>query len=154
MGSFTQLSYHVVFATKYRKPTIQPTLQERLYEYIGGTIRAKKGCQIEIGGVADHVHILARLSPTLAVADVVRDIKANSSKWMTELPESTPSFEWQKGYGAFTVSYSQIEAVREYIRNQDVHHKTKSFQDEYIEFLTRHGIEFGLEHLFEDEHHG
>ncbi len=82
MGSFTQLSYHVVFATKYRHPTITDQIKERLYEYIGGTIRARKGNLVEIGAVKDHVHILARLSPAIAVADIVRDIKANSSKWM------------------------------------------------------------------------
>ena len=154
MGSFTQLTYHVVFATKYRRPLITDAIQERLYEYIGGTIRAKKGHLIEIGCVKDHVHILARLSPALAVADVVRDIKANSSKWMNEQPATPQTFEWQKGYGAFTVSYSQIPVVEEYIRNQLEHHRTRSFQEEYIEFLKRHGIEFRLEHLFEDEHHG
>jgi REP element-mobilizing transposase RayT len=154
MGSFTQLTYHVVFATKYRRPSITDAMQERLYEYIGGTIHAKKGHLIEINGVEDHVHILARLSPTLAVADVVRDIKASSSKWMSEQPEPTQTSEWQKGYGAFTVSHSQIPTVEEYIRNQEEHHRTRSFQEEYIEFLERHGIEFRLEYLFEDEHIG
>ncbi len=102
----------------------------------------------------DHVHILASLSASIAVAEVVRDIKANSSKWMHEQPETTQTFEWQKGYGAFTVSYSQIAVVEQYIRNQEVHHRTRSFQEEYIEFLNRHGIEFRSEYLFEDEHHG
>ena len=154
MGSFTQLTYHIVFATKYRRPTINDAIQERLYEYIGSTLRAKKGHLIEIGGTADHVHILARLSPSLAVADVVRDVKANSSKWMTDQIEVTSRFEWQKGYGAFTVSYSRTQSVQEYIRNQEEHHRTKTFQEEYIEFLKRHKIEFRLEYLFEDEHHG
>jgi REP element-mobilizing transposase RayT len=154
MGSFTRLTYHVVFATKYRRPTIDNLIRERLYEYIGGTLRAKKGQLIEIGGTADHVHILARLSPSLAVANVVRDVKANSSKWMHEHPDVVSSFEWQKGYGAFTVSYSRIESVRLYIRNQEEHHRTKTFQEEYVEFLKRHDIEFRLEYLFEDEHHG
>jgi putative transposase len=148
------LTYHVVFSTKYRHPTITDAIQERLYEYIGGTIRAKKGHLIEIGGVADHVHIMVRLSPALAVADVVRDIKANSSKWMNDQPETSQAFEWQKGYGAFTVSYSQTPSVEKYIQNQPEHHRTRSFQEEYIEFLKRHGIEFRLEYLFEDEHHG
>ena len=154
MGSFTQLTYHIVFATKYRRPTINDNIKERLYEYIGGTLRAKKGHLIEIGGVADHVHILARLSPSLAVADVVRDVKANSSRWMNDQSEVTMPFEWQKGYGAFTVSYSNIPSVQEYIQNQEERHRTKSFQEEYIEFLKRHNIEFRLEYLFEDEHHG
>jgi putative transposase len=154
MGSFTQLTYHVVFATKYRKPSITDDIQEQLYQYIGGTLRAKKGHLIEIGGVGDHVHVLARLSPSLAVSDVVRDVKANSSKWLNEQPEITQAFEWQKGYGAFTVSYSQIETVQNYIRNQREHHRAKTFQQEYIEFLNRHHIAFQLEYLFEDEHHG
>ena len=154
MGSFTQLTYHVVFATKYRKPAIASTIQERLHEYMGGTLRAKKGSLIEIGGVADHVHLLTHLPPTLAVSDVIRDLKANSAKWMNELEETPALFEWQKGYGAFTVSYSQIEVVRAYIRNQEEHHRVKSFQEEYEEFLQRHGIEFRREYLFEDEHHG
>ncbi len=154
MGSYTHLPYHIVFATKYRRPSIHDIIQERLYEYLGGTLRAKKGHLIEVGGVADHVHILARLSPSLAVADVVRDVKANSSRWMNEQPDVMPSFEWQKGYGAFTVSYSRIESVQDYIRNQRELHRVTTFQEEYIDFLVRHHIEFRLEYLFEDEHHG
>ena len=154
MGSFTQLTYHIVYATKFRHPSFVTELQERLYEYIGGTIRAKKGCLMEIGGIADHVHILAQLSATLPVADVVRDIKANSSRWMNEQSENKRPYEWQKGYGAFTVSYSQIEKVRAYIQNQEQHHRKQSFEDEYMAFLKRHGIEFRREYLFEDEHHG
>ncbi len=154
MGSFTQLNYHIVFGTKYRRNTIEKTFKKQLYEYIGGTIRAKNGHSIEIGGVADHVHILARLSPSLAIADVVRDIKANSSRWMNERSENRLPFEWQKGYGAFTVSFSNIESVQRYVQTQEEHHRTKSFQEEYIEFLNRHEIEFRLEYLFEDEHHG
>ena len=153
MGSFTRLTYHIVFATKYRKPSIKENLQERLYEYIGGTLRARKGHLIEIGGVGDHVHILAGLSPSLAVSDLVRDVKASSSKWMRE-EGHVDKCEWQKGYGAFTVSYDRIEAIRNYIRNQKEHHRTRTFQEEYIDFLKRHGLEFRLEYLFEDEHNG
>lgn len=154
MGSFTQLTYHIVYATKYRRATITKDVRERLYEYMGGIIRAKKGHLLEIGGVADHVHILAQLSASLAVADVVRDIKANSSRWLNELPERRQVFEWQKGYGAFTVSYVRIPKVRGYIQKQEEHHKTVTFHDEYVDFLKRHGIEFRPEYLFEDEHQG
>ena len=153
MGSYACLTYHIVFATKYRKPTIKDDIQERLYEYIGGILRSNKGHMIEIGGVEDHVHILAGLSPAIAVSDVIRDVKANSSKWMSEELQ-TPNFLWQKGFGAFTVSYDRIEAARNYIRNQKEHHRSKTFQEEYIEFLERHNIEFRLEYLFEDEHAG
>ncbi|MEM7010540.1 MAG: IS200/IS605 family transposase [Verrucomicrobiota bacterium] len=153
MGSFTRLTYHIVFATKYRKPTIREEIQGRLNEYMGGTLRGKKGHLIEIGGVEDHVHLLAGLSPVLAVSDVIRALKANSSKWITE-NRLVDGFEWQKGYGAFSVSYDRVEPIRKYIRNQKEHHKTRTFQEEYIGFLQRHGIEFELEYLFEDEHNG
>jgi len=153
MGSFTRLTYHIVFATKYRQRTIGAEFQKRLYGYIGGTLRGKKGHLIEIGGVDDHVHLLAGMSPSLAVSEVIRDVKANSSKWMKE-ELRVAGFEWQKGYGAFTVSYDRIEAIRKYIQNQEEHHRTRSFQEEYIDFLQRHGVEFELEHLFEDEHNG
>lgn len=151
MGSFTYLTYHIVFATKYRKPAIKDEIKERVYEYMGGILRSNKGHMIEIGGVEDHVHLLAGMSPSLAVSDVIRDIKASSSKWLTEDLEVS-HFKWQKGFGAFTVSYDRIETARKYIRNQKEHHKTKTFQEEYIDFLERHNIEYRLEYLFEDEH--
>lgn len=153
MGSFTRLTYHIVFATKYRRRSIRKDLRERLYEYIGGTIRGKKGQLIEIGGVEDHIHILAGLSATIAVSEVVRDVKASSSKWMTDEGRQT-DFEWQKGYGGFTVSYDRVDSICKYIQKQEEHHKTRTFQDEYIDFLQRHGIEFRPEYLFEDEHNG
>ena len=154
MGTFTKLTYHVVFGTRFRRPTIDPSFQESLYEYIGGIIRDRKGCLIQAGGVADHVHLLARLSPAMAVSDVLRDIKAGSSKWIGEMEFLPHQFEWQTGYGAFTVSYSLTEAVADYIRNQKEHHRVKSFQEEYMEFLKRHNINFEMAHLFEGENHG
>lgn len=154
MGSFTQLTYHVVFGTKYRRRSITDSLRERLYEYTGGTIRAKAGHLIEIGGVEDHIHLLVNLPAAVAVSDSIRDIKANSSRWVNDLPDQSKRFEWQKGYGAFTVSYSQIDVVRRYIQNQREHHRRKTFQEEYVELLKRHGIAFELEYLFEGEHVG
>ncbi len=154
MSSFTNLAYHIIFSTKFRQPLIQIALQKRLYEYVGGIIRATNGLMIEIGGIEDHIHVLANLSPTKAVSDSIREIKANASKWINELPERTTRFEWQKGYGAFTVSYSQIESVRHYIQNQGEHHKTKTFEDEYMKFLQLHNIAFNRPYLFEGEHHG
>lgn len=153
MGSFSCLTYHFVFATKYRKRIISEHFQERLYEYIGGIIRSNKGHLIEIGGVEDHVHILAGLSPALAVSDVIRDVKASSSKWMTE-ELNIERFKWQKGFGAFTVSFDRIASARSYIRNQKEHHEKKTFQEEYIEFLERPNIEYNPEFLFEGEHVG
>lgn len=154
MGSFTQLSYHVVFGTKYRKPIITEAIRQDLYEYLGGILRANGGSSIEIGGVADHVHLLVRLSPKRAISDVLRDLKANSAKWYNDKKDRQHKFEWQKGYGAFSVSYSRIEVAKRYIQNQEQHHREKSFQEEYEDFLKRHGIRYRTEYLFEDEHHG
>ena len=153
MGSYTCLTYHIVFATKYRKPTIKDDICERLYEYMGGILRSNKGHMIQIGGVEDHVHILAGLSPTLAVSDVIREVKASSSKWLTDELRMA-NFKWQKGFGSFTVSYDRIEAAQNYIRNQKEHHKKRTFQDQYIDFLERHNIDYRLDYLFEHEHNG
>jgi putative transposase len=103
MSCYTKLTNHVVFSTRYRRPTITQEIQERLYEYIGGIIRAKNGHLIEIGGVADHIHILATFPAAIAVADMVRDIKAISATWTNESGARPERFEWQKGCGAFTV---------------------------------------------------
>ena len=133
---------------------IQPVLQKRLYEYIGGIIRAQNGHLIEIGGIEDHIHILTNLSHSKAISDSIRDIKANTSKWVNEFSNQTNRFEWQKGYGAFSVSYSQIDSVRHYIQNQREHHQTKTFKEEYIQFLQLHDIAFEHRYLFETEHYG
>ena len=154
MGTFTKLTYHVVFSTKWRRQTILDGLSERLYEYMGGIIRSQKGHLIQIGGIEDHVHLLVNISPANSVSASIRDIKANASKWVNELSEMTSRFEWQKGYGAFTVSYSQTDAVRHYIQNQRDHQRNKTFEEEYIEFLKRHDIDFERKYLFEAEHHG
>jgi len=153
MSTFTKFAYHVIFSTKHRKPLIRSEFQKRLYEYIGGIVRATDGHLIEIGGIEDHIHLLVGLSAKNPVSDNIRDIKANSSKWCNSLPGLTSRFEWQKGYGAFTVSYSQLELVRRYIQNQHEHHRTKTFKDEYIAFLEAHDIEFNHQYLFEDEYH-
>ena len=154
MGAFTKLAYHIVFSTKYRQPLIRREFRDRLYEYVGGTIRGLNGHLIEIGGVEDHIHLLTSIPPTMALADAIRDIKAGASKWINELPGNTSRFEWQKGYAAFTVSHSQIEAVRKYFRNQETHYKKQTFEEEYVAFLRRHEIEFDPRFLFEGEYHG
>lgn len=145
---------HVVFSTKYRSHSLRREFRERLYEYMGGIARRLKGHLIEIGGVEDHVHLLIAIPPTLALSDAIRDIKAGASKWLNELPENTSPFEWQKGYAAFTVSYSQIESVRRYLQSQEEHHHRQTFEEEYVAFLRRHEIEFDPKFLFEGEFHG
>lgn len=153
-SSFTSLTYHVVFSTKYRRNTISQDWQEQLYEYTGGIIRSHKGVQLEIGGMPDHVHLLIGISPTFAVSDMVRTIKSNTSKWINEQAGRIDRFEWQTGYAAFTVSHSQVEIVRKYIQNQEHHHSERSFDDEFLELLRKHQIEFDPRYVFEDEHVG
>ena len=154
MSSFTQLGYHVVFATKFRKTWIKPDKQSRIYQYVGGIVRDFGGSLLEIGGIEDHVHLLVNIPPTLTVSDAVRTIKASSSKWIHEHHVLDSRFTWQKGYAAFTVSYSHRPAVAHYIQTQEQHHKTLSFREEYMELLRRHNISFEERYLFEDEHHG
>jgi REP element-mobilizing transposase RayT len=103
---------------------------------------------VEIGGMPDHVHLVVRTRPDIAVADLVRLVKANSSKWVNERPDSMGRFAWQEGYGAFSVSSSQLTGVCEYVRTQTEHHRTRTFQEEYIEFLRRHEIEFDEAYLW------
>ncbi len=153
MGTYTKLAYHVVFSTKYRRRIITDEIRERLYEYIGGVVRRQNGRLVEIGGVEDHVHLLVRFPPTITFSDAIREIKANTSKWVNELPDLKVRFEWQKGYAAFTVSHSRLESVRSYIQNQRQHHERLSFEDEYMLILERHGIEFDRDQLFESEVH-
>ena len=150
-GTFTNLLYHIAYSTKYRQPTITTAWQADLYAYVGGLVRERDGITLEIGGVADHIHILAKLSPKLAIMDVLRDIKALSSKWVNDRQLVPNRFEWQSGYGAFSVSYSQVDKVREYIRNQEVHHAKTSFNTEFLSLLRRHHIEFYPKYVFDEE---
>jgi putative transposase len=141
--SYTNLIYHIVFATKNRQPLITDDVKSRLYDYIGGTIRGTGGIALAINGMDDHVHVLAKLRPDKSVSDVLCDLKANSSSWMHDVFPELKDFSWQNGYGAFTVSASQIDKVKEYIANQEEHHrKIVSFRDEFIKLLKANEIEF------------
>ena len=147
--SSTHLSlyYHLVFSTHDRLRWIDKSWQERLAQYIGGIVRDIGGIAIEIGGDSDHSHILARLKANYSISDSLRIIKAGSSKWVHE-SFGLRSFQWQVGYGAFTIRSSDVEVMRKYIRNQREHHRKKTFQEEYIELLNRNGIEFDEKYLW------
>ena len=142
--SYTSCHYHVTFATKNRKPYIAPDLQKRLYPYIGGIVRESDGELLTVGGTADHTHLLFRLHPSRALATVVRDIKACSSKWVHETFAERAEFRWQPGYGGFTVSYSGLDTVRAYIAHQEEHHRKLSFDEELQRLCARHNIPFDL----------
>jgi REP element-mobilizing transposase RayT len=149
MASYTNLLYHLVFSTKRREPLLHADLRPRLIEYLGGGIRDEKGIALGIGGTADHVHMLAKLRQDNAVSDVVRGIKANSSGWIHRTFPELQHFAWQEGYGAFTVSQSQVEGVKEYIRNQEKHHQKLTFQEELVKLLRALGIEFDETYLWD-----
>ncbi len=144
----------MVFSTKYRKPHIDDSFREDLYGYIGGIIRGEKGSLLEIGGIADHVHILAGFSPTMSVSEMLKRIKGNSSKWINDEKKTRSRFQWQAGYGAFTVSQSQLSVVGQYIQRQVDHHKMLSFKDEFLSMLKRHKIDFDPRYVFETDHVG
>ena len=153
MSTYTSLNYHIVFGTKHRKPLLTEAVRTETYKYISGIIANKDGQLLEIGGIDDHVHLLTSCSPRFALSDFIRDIKANSSKWLHEEKRAV-RFGWQTGYGAFTVSCSQVETVRAYIRNQAEHHRKLTFAEEFRAILERHGIAFEEKYLFEEEYHG
>jgi REP-associated tyrosine transposase len=140
--SYTNLLYHIVFSTKDRRPLITPDYEIRLFDYIGGTLRDAGGISLELNGSDDHIHVLAKLRPTRALSDVLRDLKANASGWMHEVFPELSQFSWQRGYGAFTVSQSNVEEVRRYIARQKEHHRRVSFRDEFIQFLKANQIEY------------
>ena len=139
-ATLTNLLDHIIFSTKDRQPLIQETFRDELEKSIAGILRNESGILLEIGGMPDHLHLIAKFKPNRSVAEMVRLIKANSSKWVNEERSESGRFAWQSGYGAFSVSQSQLDALRAYVRGQEHHHRTRSFQDEFREFLKRHGI--------------
>jgi REP element-mobilizing transposase RayT len=140
MGStFHSVTLHVIFACKDRRPLIAPEIGARLYSYIGGILRKRDCVLLEGGGVEDHAHLLVGFAPRHAISDVLRDIKANTSKWTHETWPKR-EFGWQEGYGVFSVSISHIEKAREYIRNQHEHHKKHTFADELERFKEMHDL--------------
>ncbi len=145
--TFSNLLYHIVFSTKNRIPLIHAELREPLYEYMGGILRGEGGILLEIGGIPDHVHLLAKIKPDIAIAMMIKNVKGKSSKWVNAEKNLDHHFEWQEGYGAFSVSASHVDKVRQYIRNQEKHHRRVPFRDELIALLNRHGISYDERYL-------
>ena len=149
MGStLTNLIYHVVFSTKGREPVLASDMRDELYRYIGGIVKADNGILIQIGGMADHIHILLKLKPIHKFSDIMQNIKGSSSKWINEQNCLGVKFRWQDGYGAFSVSASQVPVVTKYIENQEKHHQGFSFQSEFELLLERHNVEYNAEFIW------
>ena len=144
--SYTNLLYHIVFATKDRAPLITSTLRPRLHKYLGGTVRGLDGVALEINGTNDRVHVIAKVRPTISVSEFLSKLKSGSSGWAKR--QTNGRFGWQARFGAFTVSESQVERVRQYIRNQEAHHRKQSFEEEFKILLRAHRIDFDELHLW------
>lgn len=146
-STHTSLHYHIVFSTKDRLPEIHDEWRDELHRYIAGTINSLEGVTLQVGGTRDHVHILCGLKPAHCLADVVRDTKSAATTWARKT-RARRFAGWQDGYGAFTASRSGLANIREYIRNQDSHHARWSFEEEYLELLERHDIDFNEKYLW------
>jgi REP element-mobilizing transposase RayT len=138
-----------VFSTKNRGQFITPAIEVELHKYIGGIVRGISGVYVEINGMSDHVHILAILPPKIAISDALREIKANSSKWVHETKPDLAKFGWQDGYAAFTVSRSQVDSVVQYIRDQKSHHAQRDFKTELFGLLEKHEVDYDPRYVWD-----
>jgi len=150
MGAHQQLLYHIIFSTKHRRPLLKnDQFRENTWAYMSGIVANLDGYALKIGGYHDHAHLLVRIPAKLAVANFVGKLKANTSKHINETSSRKLKFNWQDSYGAFTVSPSNREQVARYIENQIEHHSKLSFQEEFMQMLQKHEIDFDPEYLWE-----
>jgi len=142
MGQSLVKNYiHIVFSTKYRRPIIDEEIENELYKYLGGTCNSLDCNVLIVGGYYDHIHILCMLSKNISLVELVKKVKAHSSKWIKTRGEKYSNFYWQDGYGAFSVNPAQIEIVKNYIANQKEHHNKKNFKKEFKLFLKKYEVE-------------
>jgi len=147
MSTYTQLLYQIVFSTKSREKTLNENGRNDLYKYIFGILKNKKCHLYRINGIEDHIHIVTHIHPTIAISNLVKDIKLASSEWIKENKIFKDFNGWQDGYGAFTYSIKEKDRLIEYVKNQEEHHKVKTFKEEYMELLNEHGIEYEEKYL-------
>jgi REP-associated tyrosine transposase len=147
-NTYASLHYHVVFSTKNREPWLADDMRERVWAYIGGIARTHKMTALQVGGVADHIHALINAPAIFPPAQIAQHLKGDSSKWIHGEFRNMRGFSWQDGYGAFTVSKSNLPEVVRYIKNQRQHHQRKTFQEEYLELLEKHAIEYDERYLW------
>ena len=147
-NTYTCLHYHVIFSTKNRERWLVPEVEQRVWRFIGGIARAHRMTALQVGGVEDHIHALITAPPTIAPFQIAQFLKGDSSKWIHEEFSALRDFGWQDGYVAFTVSKSNIPQLIKYIQNQRAHHRKKTFQEEYLEFLDANSIEYEKRYLW------
>lgn len=147
-NTYTALHYHLIFSTKNRTPWLTPEIESRVWAYLGGVARHHKMIALQVGGCDDHIHALIGTPATIAPSQIAQYLKGDSSKWMHETFPNLRDFAWQEGYGGFTVSKSNLEAVIGYIQRQREHHQKQSFQEEYLEFLQKYGVGYDERYLW------
>lgn len=147
--SLSKLYVHIVFSTKNREQVISREIEEELFSYLGGICKSLECNPLQVGGYRDHVHILCLLSKKVTLVKLIEDVKSSSSKWIKTKDEKFSNFYWQRGYGAFSVSPTEIEVVKNYIQNQEEHHKTKSYQDEFRAFLKKYNIDYNEDYVWD-----
>lgn len=148
--SLAKVYVHLVFSTKNREPFLREvSLRDRLYAYLAGACRQLDSPSLQVGGVADHVHVLCLLGRQITIADLIRELKRESSKWVKEQSQSLWSFAWQNGYGAFSVSPSHVDALKKYIATQEAHHRRETFQDELRRLLRKYEVEFDERYVWD-----
>ncbi len=148
--SLSRLLIHIIFSTKGRfRFFTDSEIQKRMHAYLAGVFNEQDSPAVEVGGSEDHVHVLCVLSRKHAISDVIKNAKANSSSWAKSLGGRCTKFSWQSGYGAFSISESQVEILRKYIQTQAEHHRRKSFQEEYLEFLREYRIPYDERYIWE-----
>jgi putative transposase len=143
--AFTKNHIHLIFSTKERRKLISNELQPETWSYMAGICKKTGLIPVAINGMADHAHLLFHLPPAISLAKAVSSLKANSSRWLNK---QKIKFAWQEGYGAFSVSASNVAVVARYIRDQQQHHKRMSFEDEFLALLRKHAIEFDMKYVF------
>ena len=146
-SSYCNLLYHIVFSTKGREPWLTHAIRPRVHQYLGGAVRDEKGIALIVNGTDDHVHILAKLRQDKAISKLIGELKANSSGWISRTFKEAAGFAWQEGYGAFSVSESQVPTVRHYIERQEEHHRSVSFLEELKVLLKKQGLPFDERYL-------
>ncbi len=148
--SLTQIYLHIIFSTKHRRPfLLDKDLRAKTHAYLAGICRNLESPSLLVGGVEDHVHLLCRLGKTVAIPDLVREVKRDSSKWIKTVSSEMAEFHWQDGYGAFSISPSHVDPLTRYIADQEAHHRKESFQDEFRRICAKYGIEIDERYVWD-----
>ena len=148
-GTFTQIYIHAICSTKNRQNVLLPEVRKQVYNYICGIIKNEEGYVYSIGGTSNHIHILFSTSSKVSISEMLKEIKGSSSRWINQNLSLQNKFQWQAGFGAFSVSQSQLGAVTQYINNQEEHHKKFSFKDEFRALLNKHNLSFDEKYIWD-----